>query len=523
MIEQNLGQNNPWQRSNDYAVTCVTNRGVFLDGSLYIPRELQDFFGAEQREKRVIFLFEGREYPSYIEAEGPGADSRYKVSWSKAHEALTLKQGLFDFLGPGKSVASFKDSYEMVFFKHYLEQVDNRWRSDVFMVSAGVMKFYQTRVNGGHEQDKNAEQTIDNILSAGLDDVLAFLMEYPYMTYADSGILVMENIDEHFYFSIDLSLVDELSTDDRRLMIEMLDQKIEYYFSRIDGPGLQENLTTLVNDYASFFTKDFRYSFKDVLTESIPACISGIPFIKGDRYKVVGFAGTDEWALVPWVSILDKNITRFPNVGVYLRYLLNKDTQRLYLALCQGFKDIETQVRKTGAENEETISMAIAGALEPLVEKARSLVDPLSFATDNEAVDLPDEAHRASIICYREYMMVPGDEILEADLKEMLSVYDQYYHRAILGEVEEAEEAMIEDVDETPEPTSEEEPQREEEDEQWEEDEEEQWEEDEEDDEEYEDYEEEEEDDLFTSWMMTALVGMKKPEPTTRIYTCQPI
>ena len=490
MSELTFGQNNEWTLQNDYVATCVTNARVFSNGELYIPDGLQDFFGADAREKRIVFLFEGREYPSYLESEG--GDGSYKLSWSKALNskfiglfpdyanffenvneynagetpivyfekmeetefllklilpsdvALTLKQSLFDFLGPGKSVAAFADSYEMVFLRYYMEQVDNRWRSDVFMVSAQVQKFYMARINAGKDQDQNAEAVIENIATAGLDDVLSFLMEHPYMTYAEKGLMAMETVDEHFYFTVESALIDELSTDDRRLIIEMLDQKIEYYFERLDGPGLQENLTTLMNEYASFFTKDFRYSFKDVLTEAIPACLGGLRILPGKRYKTVGFAGDEEWALVPWVSILDKEVTRFPGTGVYISYLLNKDTQKLYLALCQGYKEIETQVRKNGLENDATVRVAVEGALEPLVDEIKTIVRPGSFASDNSEVDLPDDAHRASVIFFREYQYtVPGNAILEEDLKEMLAVYNEYYERVILKvpyEIEEVDE-----------------------------------------------------------------------------------
>ena len=99
-------------------------------------------------------------------------------------EALTKKQELFDYLGPSKTVVSFKSSYEMVFLKNYLEQADNRGKADVFMVSAGVKKFYEARETQRKSQDKNADKTIENVKEAGLDDVLAFLMDGPYALMA---------------------------------------------------------------------------------------------------------------------------------------------------------------------------------------------------------------------------------------------------------------------------------------------------------------------------------------------------
>ena len=472
---------------NDYTVTFITDQFVFRDGGMTIPAELNKFFGAESGETRVVFLFEGREFPSYIECGfGENSVNNIKLTWSKAlsskfiglfpdyenffanmtenqmeerpilqfekleadeflvkmilptDEALTKKQELFDYLGPGKTVVSFKSSYEMVFLKNYLEQADNRGKADVFMVSAGVKKFYEARETQGKSQDKNADKTIENVKEAGLDDVLAFLMDGPYALMAEKGFLVMETIDEHFYFALEVSMLDELSTDDKRLIIELLDQKIEHYFERMDGPGLQENLTSLMDEYGHYFTRDFRYSFKDILTDGIPGCIEALKFVDGDRYKVTGFAGVEEWTEIPWVAILDRSITRVPNTGVFVQYLLNKDTQKLYLTLFHGFKEIEEEALKTGQED---VKPVVAAALRPLVAEIQRRVDPRGFDTGSKDVDLYDDRFRESVIFYREYdRMVPGDTQLEQDLQEMLEVYNDYYERCILNLYPEEEE-----------------------------------------------------------------------------------
>lgn len=501
MIEQNFGPNDAWKMLNDYTVTFITDQFVFRDGGMTIPAELNKFFGAESGETRVVFLFEGREFPSYIECGyGESSASNTKLTWSKAlsskfiglfpdyenffenmteyqlderpilqfekleadaflvkmilptDEALTKKQELFDYLGPGKTVVSFKSSYEMVFLKNYLEQADNRGKADVFMVSAGVKKFYEAREAQGKPQDKNADKTIENVKEAGLDDVLAFLMDGPYALMAEKGFLVMETIDEHFYFALEVSMLDELSTDDKRLIIELLDQKIEHYFERMDGPGLQENLTSLIDEYGHYFTRDFRYSFKDILTDGIPGCIEALKFVDGDRYKVTGFAGVEEWTETPWVAVLDRNITRVPNTGVFVQYLLNKDTQKLYLTLFHGFKEIEEEALKTGQED---VKPVVAAALRPLAAEIQRRVDPRGFDTGSKDVDLYDDRFREGVVFYREYdRMVPGDAQLEKDLQEMLEVYNDYYERCILNLYPEEEEPEELETPEMPEAES---------------------------------------------------------------------
>lgn len=487
MTDQMIEINETWKQESSYVVTCLSNRDMFAEGTARVPDELIDFFGADRREKRVVFLFEGREYPSYLESES--MEGNFRLTWSKAlsskfiglfpeyatffddmdddkrerqpyfviekleetefaikmilpmDEALTIKQSLFDFLGPGKSLVSFKDSYELLFLKNYLEQVDNRWRADVFMVSAGVKKFYAGRIKEGRDQDKNADKIIDNVGTAGLDEILSFLMDGPYITYSEPGFISMESVDDHFYFAMDNTLIDELSTDDRHLIIDLLDQKIKFYFDRLDGPGLQELLTQLVDEYADFFTKDFRYSFKDVLTDSIPGCIGGLSVMTEDRYKVVGFAGTEEWAEIPWIEIMDKAITRFPNTDTAIKFLLNKDSRKLYLVLSVGFKTIESNIIKNEGPQEGPALMAAVGRkLKEKVDLIKSLVNPGTFSSDNGEVDLKDERYRQGIAFFREYYgVVPGNNILETDIAEMMEIYDSYYHRCVLKEVPQPE------------------------------------------------------------------------------------
>ncbi|WP_455126927.1 MrcB family domain-containing protein [Pseudoramibacter alactolyticus] len=473
-----------WSTLSDYEVKCMIDKAILTDGKVRVPDVLIDFFGAEYREKRVVFLFEGREFPSYLEsASGEGA---YTLTFSRAlsrklmgifpqyddffaqapsaekdaawpylaiekldegefaaklimpaDEALMRKQRLFDFIGPGKSLAGFADSYELLFFKQYLTQADNLWRADVFMVAGGVQQFYKERIASGKAQDPKAVKTLGTMADAGLDAVLDFLMDGPYQTYAADGFIQTSQEGEHFYFAMDRDLMDELSMDDKNTMAALLDEKIDYYFGRLDGPSLQENLGTWLDGYADYFERDFRYSFKDVITEQIPGSIEGLGLIDSRRYKVVGFAGEEDWAEVPWVEILDKQIARLPNTAVAVKYLLSKDSRKLYLALTVGIKQIQNAIIKAGQldpeENRKAFEMAVSDEVGPQVAQLRSLINPETFSADTDAIDFDDLRFKDAVVFYREYDgAVPAEAILESDLAAMLAVYDTYLHRCVL-------------------------------------------------------------------------------------------
>ena len=62
--------------------------------------------------------------------------------------------------------------------------------------------------------------------------------------------------------------------------------------------------------------------------------------IQTDVYKVKGSVGAGRWTDVPWIAVFDKRITTSAQKGVYIVYLLNKDTKELFLTLNQGATDI---------------------------------------------------------------------------------------------------------------------------------------------------------------------------------------
>ena len=495
MMNNSLRIDENWIKEDEYVVTYICDEDLFSKGEIPIPKQLHHFFGATSGENRIIFFFEGREFPSYLEM-GYGDDHYVTLTFSKTlaskfigifpdfssfyqdidpvkknespvlkiekiesntyavrlilsgEDALSKKQAFFDYLGQGKSVTAFKDSYEMLFIRNFFAEIDNRGRADVFMVTAKIKQFYELRENAGKLQDKKAAVTINNLTDAGLDEILSFIMEGPYKTLSEKEYILMETVDEHFYFTMERSLLDEISTDDKRLIVDLMDQKIEYYFERFDGPGLCENLTSLVYDYNTYFHRDFRYSFKDILTDSIPGNIETFSFIDLSRYTVKGFAGVEEWAPIPWVTIMDRNIVRDPLNGVYIQYILNKDAQKLYLTLSCGFLELEQQIIDENNDPDLNTEAFVAQKLQPLVEDIQHKINPQGFELGNKDVDLTDQRFKAGVVFYREYdNQVPNNESLQLDLQIMLGVYEEYYEMCFLNKFQEPEvEEVIEET-----------------------------------------------------------------------------
>ena len=61
-----------------------------------------------------------------------------------------------------------------------------------------------------------------------------------------------------------------------------------------------------------------------------------------DHYKFTSSCGQySNWADVPWIAVLDPEITTSTMRGYYVVYLFSIDMKRVYLSFNQGMTDIE--------------------------------------------------------------------------------------------------------------------------------------------------------------------------------------
>lgn len=417
-------------------------------------------FSPDDGDRRITMYYEGREFPGYVE---PNSD-KGAVSWSKAlgsrivgefpeyetylqspdqgipalvfepddegayvlkldlpwENGLSRKQQLFDYFGTGAGTDNFADAYEIEFMKEFFEELSNRGQSDVFMVSGKLKKFFTEREKQTGEQDRSARKQIASVADAGLDDILSFLMDGPYQKASEMGIMSLQQNDDHFVFQLDHELLDELSTDDRNFIKDSLGEKLTAYFDRQDAPSLSDSLNAFITDYTSFYGKDFRYSFKDVILQAIPAGIANTGIYPPGEFKITGFAGTDSWTEVPYIRISEKNQQAG---GVNVSYILDKETGKLYLSLVLESTDIERELRKAGRADAEALT---AAALLQTAQLIRRNLEPGSFSGDVEEAVFNDQKLKNGMIFYKVYENgAPQEDTIEEDLKEARILLDE--------------------------------------------------------------------------------------------------
>ena len=205
--------------------------------------------------------------------------------------------------------------------------------------------------------------------------------------------------------------------------------------SRNDQPygQLREAIERFVNEYAVAKTEIFaQHPFGSFVRSDIPKILYSTNIVDPDKYLITGSVGQGNWATVPWVCIFDRLITTTAQKGVYIVYLLSKDTNTLYLTFNQGC----TELRRTHKKQE------VIQIMRECANEIINSIDSHGFQTD-EDINLGDglgelaELYQKGTIFYKAYHKgaIPSEEEVQDDLRKMMDVYTEYYRRFIQNEV----------------------------------------------------------------------------------------
>jgi len=199
---------------------------------------------------------------------------------------------------------------------------------------------------------------------------------------------------------------------------------------------LKEKLLKFMNQYADEYvaskTKGYKSSLGNLVRNEIPGILT--KNLDTEIYSVEGSIGKGRWTNVPWVAVFDIRITTSVQRGVYIVYLLNKDTKTLYLTLNQG----ATAVLQEGDTNaaEKTSFTGVASStnkktISTLKERAETIRKMLGTQDKYQfdAINTGSKAYDAGCIYSKVYKVdeLPDDDELIADLDGLIKVYREYY------------------------------------------------------------------------------------------------
>ncbi|TBX55248.1 DUF3578 domain-containing protein [Bacillus cereus] len=179
--------------------------------------------------------------------------------------------------------------------------------------------------------------------------------------------------------------------------------------------NLREKFLTVMDEYLKARTERFAgHKMGSVVRHEMTTEITRLPFIDHNQYVVTGSVGQGNWAAVPWLAIMNKEITTSTQRGYYIVYLFSEDMERLYLTLAQGVTETAKEdMQKIKEEIREQIHMS---------QKVKK-DDEIFLGTSPKAKGYANST--AAYIAYDANKM-PGENELVEDLEEMLRYYEGF-------------------------------------------------------------------------------------------------
>ncbi|WP_346817576.1 MrcB family domain-containing protein [Bacillus paramobilis] len=179
--------------------------------------------------------------------------------------------------------------------------------------------------------------------------------------------------------------------------------------------NLREKFLTVMNEYLQARTQRFAsHKMGSVVRNEMTTEITELPFIDHNQYVVTGSIGQGNWAAVPWLAIMNKDITTSTQRGYYIVYLFSEDMERLYLTLAQGVTETsKEEMQKIKEEIREQIHMS---------QKVKK-DDEIFLGTSPKAKGYANST--AAYIAY-DVNKMPSEKELVEDLEEMLRYYEGF-------------------------------------------------------------------------------------------------
>ncbi len=184
-------------------------------------------------------------------------------------------------------------------------------------------------------------------------------------------------------------------------------------------------------------TQNFKRPFGDFVRKEIVEDIKEI--VDQEHYYVKGSVGAGRWTDVPWIAVFDIRITKSAQKGVYIVYLLNKNSKELYLTLNQGATDVSQSNNNLGKDKLTFTGIASANnhaTNASLKERASTIRQSLEKQYQYEFAEINTGSlpYDSGCIYYKKYTIsdMPDEETLRKDLKDFLDIYQDYYEKIYL-------------------------------------------------------------------------------------------
>lgn len=148
--------------------------------------------------------------------------------------------------------------------------------------------------------------------------------------------------------------------------------------------------------------------------------ISSIISEKYPSYIVSGSAGAGNWANVPWLSILNPEITKSTQDGIYPVYLFRADGKGVYLSLNQGTTTPQKLLGKAKAElKTNSFVTKLRSEVPRLAEWGAQKIELVASTALGKSYEMPNIAAR-----FYAANSLPSDDDLKTDLLMAMKFYE---------------------------------------------------------------------------------------------------
>lgn len=365
-----------------------------------------------------------------------------------------MKSEFLKYIGAENSLAGYSRSYKLVLYKVFFSLMDSDGIASGYKVAESFRNFYVDRVRQGLKADMNIDSRIKNITQSSVQDVYDVILSNPLKHISDRGYLLRKkDSNGKEIIALNPNLLKELTKDDIASILSVVGKKLDLYYMKVDGSEHSMKLHDLIYQWMDEFAtvlssvkekEDYKNPFREIIAKDIPTLLVNMtPF--ADPYRVIGSYGKGRWTDVPWIAVFDSRITVSAQKGVYIVYLLNKDTKKLYLTLNQGAIDVAHNGGGIGDQR----SLAFTGIarsrngkmterLQKDAERIRKIIGDTTRFHDH--INSGSPGYDAGAIYCKEYGLddLPGDAQLISDLRDFVALYADYYNK--ISNVEVAED-----------------------------------------------------------------------------------
>lgn len=348
-----------------------------------------------------------------------------------------MKMSFLKYLGPENSLSGYQKSYKLVLYKFLFERMDDEGCSSIEEIARDFKAFYMNRIKHGKVPDLDVEPRIRNIQLSHLGEIAAVILQNPYAAIHEKGFLKLQNRfnaqgEEEKYLCWAPELVASWTIEDIENLKRIVDAKLTYYFSGIDNRiksyndvDIKEPLERILNKYMTAKRDPLTdHPLANAIRNELPEKLYEIGLYDREAYKITGSPGQGNWASVPWIAIMDREITTTTQSGIYIVYLYASDCETFYITLNQGCTELKNNL-----------------GVKKAVEKMQHISKKLSSQIDSRGFEIGDHAdlkanstsnlsylYERGVIFYKAYHknhLPENDEMLD-DLSRMKAIYDDF-------------------------------------------------------------------------------------------------